>query len=259
MSRRKLYSIVGGIGALATVAALAVALTLVFTRGGAGPVGSSPGPVASAVVLAQASGVAATSGALPSQEPGAPSGLEAAVGPAPSGSGPGEGIKVHGHWTIEVREPDGTLVSRTELQNALRPEGATALSQFLARTSFPGFWRIGLGPPAGQSQPCGSGAPCFIIEPNDPLPASSSVFKNLTVAVPAAGQNNGGKLVLSGNATAQANTSIGIVDSETFSCPSSTPCNTASVGFTFTLSSLSSPVAVTTGQVVSVTVVIGAS
>jgi len=26
---------------------------------------------------------------------------------------------VHGHWTIDVREPDGTLVSHNEFENAL--------------------------------------------------------------------------------------------------------------------------------------------
>src|SRR5438034_4820551 len=30
-----------------------------------------------------------------------------------------EGIQVHGHWTIEVREPDGTRVSYDEFDNAL--------------------------------------------------------------------------------------------------------------------------------------------
>ncbi len=29
---------------------------------------------------------------------------------------PSEGIKVHGHWVIEVRDPDGTLVTRQELR-----------------------------------------------------------------------------------------------------------------------------------------------
>ena len=37
--------------------------------------------------------------------------------PAPSG-GPAEGIKVHGHWTIEVRDPDGTLVTHREFEKA---------------------------------------------------------------------------------------------------------------------------------------------
>jgi hypothetical protein len=33
--------------------------------------------------------------------------------------GPQEGIKVHGHWVIEVRNPDGTLSTRREFENGL--------------------------------------------------------------------------------------------------------------------------------------------
>jgi len=38
----------------------------------------------------------------------------------PSG-GSHEGITVHGHWTIEVRNPDGSLVRRVEFENSLDP------------------------------------------------------------------------------------------------------------------------------------------
>ena len=30
-----------------------------------------------------------------------------------------EGIKVHGHWTIDIRNPDGTLAQHHEFENAL--------------------------------------------------------------------------------------------------------------------------------------------
>ncbi len=60
--------------------------------------------------------------------------------------GPSEGIKVHGHWTIEVREPDGTLVSRTEFENALAPDmgqgsGAQFLTRLLSRDAAVGKWK----------------------------------------------------------------------------------------------------------------------
>ena len=39
--------------------------------------------------------------------------------PAPEeGDGSNEGIQVHGHWTIEVTNPDGSLASRTEFERA---------------------------------------------------------------------------------------------------------------------------------------------
>lgn len=42
--------------------------------------------------------------------------------PAPE-SGDGVGIQVHGHWTIEVRNPDGSLDARYEFENALTDSG----------------------------------------------------------------------------------------------------------------------------------------
>src|ERR1700747_3718133 len=39
-----------------------------------------------------------------------------------------EGIKVHGHWTIEVRNPDGSLTRHVEFENSLDP-GATLPGQ----------------------------------------------------------------------------------------------------------------------------------
>jgi len=42
-----------------------------------------------------------------------------------------EGITVHGRWMIEVRDPDGTMVSRTEFDNALTTSGATAMRDLI--------------------------------------------------------------------------------------------------------------------------------
>ena len=39
--------------------------------------------------------------------------------------GRNEGIKVHGHWTIEVRNPDGKVVTHREFENALAQGGVT--------------------------------------------------------------------------------------------------------------------------------------
>jgi hypothetical protein len=37
------------------------------------------------------------------------------------GGGPHEGITVHGHWSIEIRNPDGSLVRHVEFENSLDP------------------------------------------------------------------------------------------------------------------------------------------
>ncbi len=52
-------------------------------------------------------------------EPGASAPMVIAQAPkaAPSG-GPHEGIQVHGHWVIEVKNPDGTLAEKREFENA---------------------------------------------------------------------------------------------------------------------------------------------
>lgn len=52
----------------------------------------------------------------------------------PEASGPIEGIAVHGDWTIEVYDADGTLDERVEFENALQPSGAESLVQLLAGT-----------------------------------------------------------------------------------------------------------------------------
>jgi len=78
-------------------------------------------------------------------------------------AGTHEGIKVHGHWMIEVRSPDGKLLSHTEFENSLNPGaqgGAQVLPLFFTATDAasssytPGEWGILLGDPT--SSPCAS-------------------------------------------------------------------------------------------------------
>jgi hypothetical protein len=52
------------------------------------------------------------------------------------------GIKVHGHWTIEVRDPDGKLVTHHEFENALQPDGVLGLAEVLGRVQTVGFWAV---------------------------------------------------------------------------------------------------------------------
>jgi hypothetical protein len=62
--------------------------------------------------------------------------------PASNGSQQ-EGIAVHGHWTIEVRNPDGTLADRREFENSfVCNQGAQLMSNVLARVWTPGGWEI---------------------------------------------------------------------------------------------------------------------
>jgi len=80
-----------------------------------------------------------------------PSGTAAAYaqgsGPAPPAGGPHEGIKVHGRWTIEVRNPDGSLASRHEFDNSLMDGGsafiAGLLGGFYSRVDYWEIWESG--------------------------------------------------------------------------------------------------------------------
>lgn len=93
-----------------------------------------------------------------------------------------EGIKVHGHWTIEVHNPDGSLVRHVEFENALDPGfqfpiqgqapiplpgGAAYLSAVLSgQAAAPsGHWAILLVGPSGLSNLISTNnAPCVLQE-----------------------------------------------------------------------------------------------
>lgn len=105
---------------------------------------------------------------------------------------PSEGIQVHGHWTIEVRDPDGTVASRREFENALTQEGAEALISLLTDLRPAGLgdadWVVGLSDTSG-TPPCPS--ECFVVE-----------GAGLTV------ENLGSSMRLSGAATADTDGTI---------------------------------------------------
>jgi hypothetical protein len=46
-----------------------------------------------------------------------------------------EGITVRGHWSIDVKNPDGTLVSHSEFDNALNEHGKATLANLLGNTT----------------------------------------------------------------------------------------------------------------------------
>jgi hypothetical protein len=60
----------------------------------------------------------------------------------PAARGPQEGIKVHGHWTITVRNADGTIASNNEFENALESSGGVFLRDIIQRSATPGFWSV---------------------------------------------------------------------------------------------------------------------
>ena len=172
---------------------------------------------------------------------------------APAG-GPKEGIRVHGQWTIDVRNPNGKLVTHREFKNALTQSGATFLTNFIARNFVPGEWRIML---------TGTYGTWTISETSSIEP---SAFPTLTATYESSG------LVLRGTVTAPATGRIDEVHTGLTVCGYSealvcrTPGHQSDNQVRFTSKTLSpstvpptAPVDVTQGQIIQVTVTISFS
>jgi hypothetical protein len=168
-----------------------------------------------------------------------------------SSRGPNEGIKVHGYWTLDVRNPDGTLSSHIEFENSLTSLGAGFLLDVLnGKVDAIGRWLVQLSPSICD---LGNGASstCLITQENPP---SAGFFGPLTVSIPSTGPDTG-KLVLKGTARAAAAGAITGVN--TLFIRASDP-----KGFLnqFTSADISvTPVAVQPGQSIDVTVKISFS
>jgi hypothetical protein len=183
---------------------------------------------------------------------------------AQAGGGENEGIAVHGAWTIKVLSPDGQLVSSTSFENSYNP--TTILPDVLARNGGIGFWEIGVM--GNASAPCtnaaGNPSPCAITEPGG-WEGGPNVFKTLVVSAPHSGAD-AFKLVLSGSATAQRDSSIDYVNTLAQLCTNSdyalnSPCGPAGLATTgnFTQRTLATSIPVVTGQQILVTVIISFS
>jgi hypothetical protein len=211
---------------------------------------------ASSAVAAYGTSPSAQAGAAPTsaQVPSAKSDQVAArnlVAKKAAPKGQSEGIKVHGHWVIEVKNPDGKLVSRTEFENALSPgfpfpiiEGLTAqvpggasfLSALMAGQAVitPGNWAVLLEGPAGLSpittSPCVTASTygaCFIFSastvPNffagqlcsGGVPAGPGLSCNLTVTPLGTGQNFTG-FQFAGSVAAENNGTVSSVATMNF-------------------------------------------
>jgi hypothetical protein len=159
----------------------------------------------------------------------------------------GEGIQVHGHWTIEVRDPDGTLKAHREFENSLvgvgAGNGADLLTGLLLGTVTPGGFSLalnGLGPIILPLGPACTMAPACNVTLKA-MPGAGFTVSGTVFNAPA------GKIV---NVVTAVGTCPGTV------APSSCFIN-SNVTNTPGLTSkdlTAAPIAVTAGQTVSVTV-----
>jgi hypothetical protein len=185
----------------------------------------------------------------------------------PSRGGRNEGIKVHGHWTIEVRNPDGTVARHVDFENSLSPGyGAPLLAGLLGHASTVGGWVVRLTGNVGNINTDA----IFVSEPNSPradgpaltssCPANACAQStNLSVTV------NNGTLSFSGSGVVPSafGTAIIEVDTVTFSCPNTISpqacvASDAAIYVPFFTSAATS-VNVSPGQTVAVTVAISFS
>jgi len=83
-----------------------------------------------------------------------------------------EGITVHGHWTIEVKNPDGTVASRHEFENKISPIGADLLTGLLSGQYVSGGFMVFLTSPGVCG---GGGGDCSFFDTRNTLycPASA--------------------------------------------------------------------------------------
>ena len=164
--------------------------------------------------------------------------------PQESDKARGDGIKVHGHWAIDVRNPDGTLSSHNEFENALI-NGGQALAVILSKAAPVGVWRVRLL--AGDGVCTDDGVRryvCSISEPADVFGDPRWVFPNLQLSAPrdSSGQLLG-TLELTGNATVSFAGSIDYVEAIV---------QNPSVFVSFSGKSLATPIEVAPGQTIHV-------
>ncbi|MFN7918172.1 MAG: hypothetical protein U0Q55_22700 [Vicinamibacterales bacterium] len=182
-----------------------------------------------------------------------------------------EGVRVHGHWIIEVRNANGTVAERREFENALMTSGAMTLGGIMAGQTRPGYWAVGLSESLSSvaNSPCTVGA-CVLVPPGSTTDAS--LFPTLTVSLNPPG-SLAGTLSLDGNFTATKTGIIAGVFTEWQVCSAAQSCpvplfatplpvtgifSTAQPLGRFTTTSIS-PLTVQSGQIVQVTVAISFS
>jgi hypothetical protein len=181
--------------------------------------------------------------------------------------GPQEGIKVHGHWIIDVKNPDGTLAQHRDFENSL--SNANIMVELLYGTMVPADFAVLL---YGSTPPCTvspSTYPCVIVHNLSTLPANAICgtyycVTGLTVTPTLGGSPS---LVLAGNLTATQAGSISTVATYIGTCgsanpiptttsPSSCAAGNSGYGYSGLTQTNITTVPIVSGQIIQVTVTI---
>ena len=182
-----------------------------------------------------------------------------------------QGIRVHGHWVIDVRNPDGTLAEHRDFQNSL--VGSNDMLGLLYGSEVMSDFTVYL---AGSTPPCvppgGAGYYCDLVHNSAVLPANARCTADYCAAgltiTPTFGASPA--LVLAGNLTATqagtistVGTLIGICGTPTTTLTSVSAASCAAGNNPYGYGALTqtgiTPLSVTSGQLVQVTVTISFS
>ncbi|MGV6852737.1 MAG: hypothetical protein ACWA5R_11260 [bacterium] len=182
-----------------------------------------------------------------------------------------EGIKVHGHWTFNIYNADGSFDRKVEFENALNPiVGPVPLLLMLSRNASMLDWVVTASGPSG-SDPCadanGNSIFCVIYETGASTVGDPYRFANMSVSLDNNNNptNNPTKLILKGSMTTASGITNPQITSVATSIEYCVPATTSTCSVTnkvlsqFTVKNLATPVALTAGQVVQITVEISFS
>ena len=189
------------------VAALCIGVSLTAAGQASAPAGPTTG-APGAVHVAVGNGAApshateALTGTAESKEEG---------GQKPA-SGLNQNMKMHGHWIIDVKNPDGSLAQHREFENSLQLSGSVQLVELLAGQAVISDYLIQL---SGSSSICGN-TYCDIVhnmatEPADSLCQQAYCTTGLTYSNNIEGNTAPYTMTLSGVLTATAAGNINTV------------------------------------------------
>lgn len=110
-------------------------------------------------------------------------------------SEPQEGMSIHGHWTVTVRNPDGTIASHHEFENSVTNLGKGIVLGFLTGSTYPmqgsvPSWELKVGENlcAHHTPPVRKNAGDCLIPVKAELVVGGKVEMKGTVAIEYAGQ-----------------------------------------------------------------------
>jgi hypothetical protein len=202
-------------------------------------------------------------------------------------NGATQGIKVHGHWVIDVKNPDGTLAAHREFENSLTGpnQGQLLLGGLLSGYYVAGDYAIQLG-----TSICAGAGKCSIIasqsgEPGSYLCTQGECFATLKYTynlAPTTGNQIDAYMVMSGSAVPDETGTLDTVSTVYNVCDFTNgytgsgapvlPTGVTSVApascigtnnsafiSTFTSTTVTPSISITSGQVISVTVTISFS